>query len=53
MDSRVTPDRKGPSRRLAAPQRRAEHESTEHARLATRFPAGQGWKKWGRYLSEP
>jgi hypothetical protein len=26
--------------------------TAEHARLAAPFPAGQGWKKWGPYLSE-
>ena len=28
------------------------HPSAEHARLATSFPEGEGWKKWGPYLSE-
>jgi hypothetical protein len=27
-------------------------KTAEHARLAATFPAGQGWKKWGPYLSE-
>src|SRR4029077_2775849 len=26
--------------------------TVEAARLAARFPAGQGWKKWGPYLAE-
>ena len=26
--------------------------TAEHVRLATRFAPGQGWKKWGPYLSE-
>src|SRR5215469_3089894 len=28
------------------------HPSTEHARLATHFADGEGWKTWGPYLSE-
>jgi len=27
-------------------------KTAEHARLAATFPSGQGWKKWGPYLSE-
>jgi len=27
-------------------------QTAEHARLAAHFPPGQGWKKWGPYLSE-
>jgi len=27
-------------------------KTSEHARLAMRFPEGEGWKKWGPYLSE-
>jgi hypothetical protein len=27
-------------------------QTAEHARLANRFPPGEGWKKWGPYLSE-
>jgi len=26
--------------------------TTEHSRLASQFPKGAGWKKWGPYLSE-
>jgi hypothetical protein len=26
--------------------------TAEHERLAARFPTGEGWKKWGPYLSE-
>src|SRR5262245_64403915 len=28
------------------------HPTNEHARLTERFPPGEGWKKWGPYLSE-
>ena len=27
-------------------------QTTEHARLAASFAPGEGWKKWGPYLSE-
>jgi hypothetical protein len=27
-------------------------QTAEHTRLATSFPPGEGWKKWGPYLSE-
>ncbi len=52
MDSRVKVDGRSSSRRIPAPQPSAAPESIEHARLAKGFPAGEGWKKWGPYLSE-
>lgn len=27
-------------------------KTAEHRRLETQFPEGEGWKKWGPYLSE-
>src|SRR5690349_13512705 len=29
-----------------------KHPTAEHARLAETYPPGEGWKKWGPYLSE-
>src|SRR5215475_8995865 len=38
---------------LALPERTVmTQKNAEQLRLETRFPEGEGWKKWGPYLSE-